>query len=382
MPEPRESNPLDRSEPSPTNVGLPAHLTPNACALLDLAHDAILVRTSDGVVLFWSRGASELYGHAAAVAVGRRKQELLHTEFPRPLSEIDEILYRTGRWEGMLKHTCHDGRRILVESRWALQRDPQERPGWIIEINRDITERRAAELGLQRALANLTELSRRLIDIQEEERRRLSRELHDEIGQCLTAVQLHVASCPTGDADDVKNRQELTQLLDGLTDKVRTLAFNLRPSELDDLGLVPAMRSSIARFRERTGIEARFKTNLTEEEPIPADTASACFRITQEALTNIIRHAGARNVEVQLHAVEEGLKLRVQDDGCGFDAGSAESAAHQSRHLGLTGMEERVRIARGTFQLSSTPGYGTVIIALLPHRHPSSAASGRAADLD
>ncbi len=359
--------PSTSRDPEIVPVGLPAQLNPDACALLDLAHDAILVRTAEGVVLFWSRGATELYGHTARAAVGRRKQDLLHTEFPCPISEIETRLYRTGRWDGILTHTCHDGRKILVESRWALQRAPKERPGWIIEINRDITVRRAAELGLQRALGNLTELSRRLIDIQEEERRRLSRELHDEIGQGLTAVQLHVAAFPVVDLAAIQNRTELLEMLDALMEKVRTLAFNLRPSELDDLGLVPALRSALAKFRERTGIEIHFSTNLSDEAPIPEEAANACFRIAQEALTNIIRHARAGRVDIRLATVSEGLSLRIQDDGQGFDPGSGEGLDLRTGHLGLTGMEERARIARGTFHLNSIPGIGTEIIAILPH---------------
>ena len=354
-------------------VGLPAQLNPDACALLDLAHDAILVRTAAGVVLFWSRGAMELYGHTSGDAVGRRKQDLLHTEFPCPISEIEARLYRTGRWEGTLTHTCHDGRKILVESRWAIQRAPDGHPGWIIEINRDITVRRAAELGLQRALGNLTELSRRLIDVQEEERRRLSRELHDEIGQSLTAVQLHVAAFPVVDVAAVQNRTELLEMMDALMEKVRTLAFNLRPSELDDLGLVPAFRSALAKFRERTGIEIHFSTNLGDEALIPEETANACFRIAQEALTNIIRHARAGRVDIRLAKVSKGLSLRIQDDGYGFNPNSSEALELRAGHLGLTGMEERARIARGTFQLNSIPGIGTEIIAILPH-HASDGA--------
>ncbi len=335
-------------------------LTREARELLDLAHDAIIVRSLEGTVLFWSRGAAEQYGHQPTDAVGRRKQELLHTEFPCPLKDIESELYRKGRWDGELTHTCHDGRKILVESRWALNPGTEESGAWVIEINRDITVRRDAELALRKAHANLLELSRRLVQIQETERRKISRELHDEVGQDITAVRLNLLTLPAPDSTSQQMRQESLELLDRLLEKVRSVAFRLRPSELDDLGLIAALRSTLTRSGTRVGFATEFHSNLPDDYSIPPDQADACFRIVQEALTNIARHAAASRVILRLDASQGALRLSISDNGLGFHPATVTAA--RSEHLGLTGMEERARIANGTFQIRSIPGQGTEIL--------------------
>lgn len=341
-----------------------APLTQEARELLDLAHDAIIVRSLDGTVLFWSRGAAEQYGHQPAAAVGRRKQELLHTEFPCSLKDIESELSRKGRWDGELTHTCHDGRRILVESRWALNPRTEESGAWVIEINRDISVRRDAELAVRKAHANLLLLSRRLVQIQETERRKISRELHDEVGQDITAVRLNLLSLPAEDPASQQLRQESLELLERLLEKVRSVAFRLRPSELDDLGLIAALRSTLNRSGTRVGFNTEFHSNLSDDFSIPPDRADACFRIVQEALTNIARHAAATRVVVRLDSCQGALRLSILDNGLGFNPSSATAA--QSEHLGLTGMEERARIANGTFQIRSSLGQGTEILLTFP----------------
>lgn len=331
---------------------------------MDLAHDAIIVRSLEGTVLFWSRGAAEQYGHQPANAVGRKKQELLHTEFPCSLSQIESELVRKGRWDGELIHTCHDGRKILVESRWALNPGTAGSGAWIIEINRDITVRRDAEKALRKAHGNLLELSRRLVQIQESERRKISRELHDEVGQDITAARLNVQSLPAPDAEAQTIRRETLEILERLLEKVRSVAFRLRPSELDDLGLIAALRSTLTRSGTRSGFGTAFQSNLPDEFSIPPNQADACFRIVQEALTNISRHAAATQVTLRLDAGPDGLRLSLSDNGIGFDPATA--TASRSEHLGLTGMDERARIANGLFQIRSTPGQGTEILVTFP----------------
>ncbi len=334
-------------------------------AMLNLAHDAILVRDPDGTVIFWNRGCAELYGHHSDQAVGRKKQELLRTEFPRPRLEIEAEFYRTGHWEGELIHSCSDGRKVIVASRWAFRDSRNGSPGMILEINRDITHRRQAEESLRRAHADLSGLSRRMITLQEEERRRLARELHDEIGQALTAVRLNLAAMTATDERTRHLRSETAMLLEGLMDQVRTLSFSLRPTVLDDLGLIPALRTVLSLHAGRGGFQADFATTFRVDDPVSPDTATACFRIAQEALTNIARHASASQVHVQLLQDDHRLMLVIEDNGCGFRA--AEVAAGEvSGRLGLTGMEERARLAGGEFRLQSTVGRGTEIRVALP----------------
>ena len=143
--------------------------------LLDLAHDAIIVRDVNSVILFWNRGAQNTYGWTPAEACGNVTHQFLKTEFPEPLDQVYEKLYKAGSWEGELVHWTRDGKRLVVASRQVLQRDSQGRTVGILEINRDVTPRKDAE----EALRNL---SARLLQLQDEERRRIARELHDSTG--------------------------------------------------------------------------------------------------------------------------------------------------------------------------------------------------------
>src|SRR5580700_60854 len=155
--------------------------------LLELAHDAIIVRDVDSVILFWNRGAQETYGWTAAEACGNVTHTFLKTEFPEPLDQVYEKLYSVGSWEGELVHWTREGKRIMVASRQVLQRDSRGRTIGILEINRDVTPRKEAE----EALRNL---SARLLQLQDEERRRIARELHDSTGQSLAALVIHLST--------------------------------------------------------------------------------------------------------------------------------------------------------------------------------------------
>src|SRR5580704_7976816 len=155
--------------------------------LLELAHDAIIVRDVDSVILFWNGGAQKPYGWSPAEACGNVTHQFLKTVFPEPLDQVYEKLYKTGSWEGELVHSTRDGKRIVVASRQVLQRDAQGRTIGILEINRDVTPRKEAE----EALRNL---SARLLQLQDEERRRIARELHDSTGQSLAALVIHLSA--------------------------------------------------------------------------------------------------------------------------------------------------------------------------------------------
>jgi PAS domain S-box-containing protein len=157
--------------------------------LLDLTHDTIFVRDHDDVITYWNRAASQLYGWSGTHALGRRAAELLHTEFPAPVDTIMAVLVRDGRWEGELVHTCRDGRRVTVASRWTLQRDGRGRPLAILETNNDITERRGMEDGLHRARSELAHVAR-LATLGE-----LTASIAHEVNQPLAAVVTNGEAC-------------------------------------------------------------------------------------------------------------------------------------------------------------------------------------------
>jgi signal transduction histidine kinase len=157
--------------------------------------------------------------------------------------------------------------------------------------------------------------------------------------------------------------------LDGCLERVRNLSLDLRPSILDDLGLVAALRWQLERFQER----AEFQGHLTAEhipERFEPDVETACFRVAQEALTNVARHAKAHNVEMNLRLCDEELVLSIQDDGIGFDSGKALAEAVHGKSFGVLGMQERVALLDGRLEINSSVGKGTVIGVWLPLRVP------------
>ena len=209
---------------------------------------------------------------------------------------------------------------------------------------------------------DLENLSRRLLAAQEEERRRVAVELHDELGQILTAIRINLDS----------KRQSLTRAdladaidsVDQAMDRVRNLALALRPSVLDDLGLAAALRWYLDRFARETGADAHISIDVVARiDPVVEIT---CFRIAQESLTNVARHAHARHVWFDLSLVGDQLELRVRDDGKGFDPAAVRARTLHGGSLGLLGIQERASLAGGRVEISSVPGTGTEVRAWFP----------------
>jgi two-component system sensor histidine kinase UhpB len=197
---------------------------------------------------------------------------------------------------------------------------------------------------------------------QEEERRRLARDLHDEVNQALTAILLRLEALAQ-DAPGGRNGEvtELKRLVNQAMEELLNLARQLRPSALDDHGLEPAIDTQLKRFASRTGVEARL---MTEGDPttLGEDVQIAVYRVVQEALANVGRHAAATCVEVDLEVEVGRTELRVRDDGVGFDPGEAASrGADGGGGLGLKGMAERARLVGGELDVRSAPGSGTSV---------------------
>ena len=214
------------------------------------------------------------------------------------------------------------------------------------------------ELDLRRA--DLQELSTRLLRAQENERKALARELHDDLGQSLSAILMETegAECSDGLADVRDHLASIKTLAEKTVNQVRDLALLLRPSMLDDLGLAPALSWHARETSKRTGLNVV----LTADESIdslPDEHRTCIFRLVQEAVNNAVRHANARTVEVSVKKEFEQVNVTVQDDGAGFDT-------RFMRGLGLLGMEERVRRLGGFLKVDSEPGRGTLVLAVLP----------------
>jgi signal transduction histidine kinase len=206
---------------------------------------------------------------------------------------------------------------------------------------------------------------------QEQERRRIARELHDEIGQALTAVKINLEGVKDQpEASSARAKLEDSIALTGRTlQQVRDLSLDLRPSLLDDLGLVAALRWYLERQAQRTGFAGQLIAEDAQGRLSP-ELETVCFRVAQEALTNVARHAHAAQVQVELRAHQGSMELIVRDDGVGFDVPAARDRATRGTSLGLLGMQERVTLAGGRIEITSAFGQRTEVRAWFPLAEP------------
>jgi PAS domain S-box-containing protein len=255
-------------------------------------------------------------------------------------------------------------RNVRGETReFEVNATPVQEPGSgtvILSMARDTTERRRAE-------AAVVTLSRQVLEAQETERHRLAYELHDELGQGLTTLKLMLAMSKGAPAAVVRRLQDSIKLVDDLLLQVRTLSFDLRPLMLDELGLVPTLDWYVKRQAQRAGFTGHFAADALEPRPHPT-IETVCFRIVQEALTNVARHARAQHVWVEARQHDGSLSLSIRDDGVGFDVPATLERARQGASLGLLSMEERLRLVGGQMEIVTEPGHGTEIRARFPLR--------------
>ena len=296
--------------------------------------------------------------------IRRQNINILLETYPDPVEHREVMKFiaeASGKWKDF-QPRVKDGRKM--DTAWAMVRLSD---GTSIGIGQDITKRKQAEEALRAANERLQHLSARVLNVQETERRSIARELHDEIGQLLTATKLNLQAAQDSDDPVAVNKrlQESISSLDHLLDQVRNLWLDLRPPMLDDLGLVAALRWYVRQLGQRAGLRVDFAAEIAER-PVESAWETACFRVAQEALTNVVRHAQAKNVFVQLRRRGNLVRLIVRDDGKGFDAATAKEGARRGASLGLLGMEERVRLAGGRCAFKSSPGRGTEVRAIFP----------------
>ena len=241
-------------------------------------------------------------------------------------------------------------------------------PEWIghFSFMTDITERKEVEEALRGSAERLHALSRRVVEVQEQERRRIARELHDEIGQVLSAISVNLQRLEVDSPAAAHPRiEESIQIINQAVQQVRSLSLDLRPSMLDDLGLAATLRWLVDRQTQRSGLAPHFSVE-SSGAPLPADIATACFRVAQEALTNVTRHAQAKEVWVELKQDEEQVRLLVRDDGVGFDPDAAPARRRRGESIGLLAIQERVELLGGRAEVESQPGHGTSIRIRFP----------------
>ena len=363
--------------------------TENALRASELSYRRLFEAAQDGIlILDLQQGRisdvnpflTSLLGFSRREMIGKTVGEL------SPFKDIEANKIMLGRLqkEGYVAYKdlpleTKDGRKIAVEFVSNVYRAGDKQ---VIQCNiRDITARKEAEdqknqlnAQLQQRVAEREEyshrlqvLSRRVVEAQETERRHLARELHDEIGQALTVAQINLQMLTQSPAVDgmLPRLQESLQVVDRVLEQVHDIALNLRPSMLDDFGLAPALRWLTERQAALIGLRAKFHADTLAHRLDPV-IETECFRVAQGALTNVVRHARAKTISVELLTEQGKLHLRVCDDGIGFDvAGLREKAVHGAS-LGLLSMEERAALAGGGLEFKCAPKQGTEVHAWFP----------------
>jgi PAS domain S-box-containing protein len=334
-----------------------------AIEFLNLTREAIILLNNEGKVIFWNRGAEQLYGWGQSEVSGRSPIELLKTELPRPVAQIENILRSEAYWDCELRQTTKQDQRVTVASRWALWRDEAGGVCGRFQLDSDITRRKQIE-------NELRILSGRLLSLRDEERRRLARDLHDSVGQLLAgaAMNLTMVERKLANADPAAMRglKSLASLLEQSVKEVRTMSYLLHPPLLDEAGLPSALEWYISGFSARSQI--RVDLELPQDlGRFRRDVELALFRIVQESLTNVHRHSESRTAKVTLSQSSGQVRLQVEDHGKGMDPPFNHGGNEERPMLGvgISGMRERVRNLGGQMQIRSGTG-GTVVEILLP----------------
>lgn len=335
--------------------------------ILENVHDSIIVVDLEGRVQYWNQGAEALYGYRAEEMLCQSIRAVLpEGEAVEP--DLERIL-AAGDASEEARRRHKDGTTLWVESRRSVMRDAAGQVVGVLGVVKDVTQRHQVAEELERSRAQLRSLAGRLRKAREDERTSLARQIHDEMGQVLTALRMDVAWL------EARIPREQTSLLDKCVTmarqieetigQVRTLATQLRPGVLDELGLAAAIEWETQGFTRRTGIPCTLHLP-PELAGLDADRAIDLFRILQEALTNVARHARATGVEVRVGITrkrkERELVLSVEDDGRGIRPEEATDA----RALGVLGMRERALLWNGSLEVRARHGGGTRVTVRLP----------------
>ena len=332
----------------------------------------LVERANDGILIIQDRMMKYVNPRLAEMG-GYTEEELVGTAFTDyvPDTELPKLIDRYVRrmsgedvepiYETILR--CKDGSEIYVEIN-ASTVSYQGRIADLVLV-RDITERKKAEAELKASREQLRELSTHLQSVREEERTRLARDIHDELGQTLTALKIDLSwlskKLPTEQELLLEKTRAMSKIVDMTIQKVKSISAELRPGLLDDFGLVAAIEWQLGEFRELTGLRSEVSSKLKEIDS-NRDRSTALFRVFQELLTNIARHADATKVKVSLTEEADNVVLKVSDNCKGI----TKEQVSDPRAFGLVGIRERIHFWRGKFEINGIPGKGTTAAVSIP----------------
>jgi len=328
---------------------------------------AIYMLAPNGRVTSWNAGAERIKGWRENEVVGKHYAQFFTVVDARkgqPRREIETAL-REGRYEGEGWRVRKDNSRFWANVILTPVRGHAGKLLGFAKVTRDMTQQRLAEEAWR-------QLSNRILHAQEDERKRISRELHDETGQALTAISVMLAALKHDEAASksptfASKMAETQRLLEKTMESIHHFARELRPTMLDELGLIPALRSHVKSFSEHTGLRVKLSANPAAEQ-LNNEQKTVLFRIAQESLTNVAKHARATRVHLTLRKAGEHLLMEIADNGQSFEV-SPTGAAKRKQRLGLLGMQERVRLVNGRFLIKPQPGKGTTVSVAIPFRN-------------
>jgi len=361
-----------------------------ATKLLEAMEEAVIATDVAGNIVYWNPFAEELYGWSADEVIGRSIVEItVPPDAEHAASEIVTLLKSGASWSGEFKVLRKDGTVVVA---WVTDSPVFNESGTLIAIvgvSHDLSERKQTEAvyektreelefrvqqrtsELNAATQNLRQLSARLLQIQDEERRRIARELHDSVGQLLAAISMNSSILERESSrlspQGANALQENLQLVNQINVEIRTISHLLHPPLLDEAGLGSALRWYVDGFSERSQIKASLElpTDLGRLSP---ELEISIFRIVQECLTNIHRHSGSPSAEVRILQQDGEVKLQIKDRGKGIPAEKKSMLrSSDGTGVGFRGMRERLRQLGGILDIESD-GNGTVVTATLPRR--------------
>jgi PAS domain S-box-containing protein len=337
-------------------------------ALASVSPAGIFRTSAKGELLYVNQRWCEITGLRESDVLGTAWTSSL---FAQDRKRVAENWRRSARRQGVHEETCRikkpDGTLTWVVAQATVERDTYGRTTGYIGCITDITELKRSEQAYRESEQRLISLSHQMLHVQEEERRALARELHDEVGQQLAALKLNLQTLnrdPQWEGAQARFADCL-EIVETTLGQIRFRALDLRPSVLDDLGLVPALRWYASRQSERAECVVSVEAALITARP-PAEVETVAFRIVQEAVNNALRHGHAKHVAISARMNGKSMVIRVRDDGCGFDVGRALERGHSGKAMGLLGMQERAWLVGGSLELHSTPGAGAEVVATLP----------------